>query len=74
MMWFMLLDSFLGLIQEELRNTHLRFLQTAKAAVEATAGNNNIGSYLYFRMVSGAPISSYSKYYIWEIMSSINCN
>ncbi len=35
-----------------------------KAAVEAAAGNNNIGSYLYFRMVSGAPISSYSKYYI----------
>lgn len=35
-----------------------------KAAVEALAGNNNIGSYKYFIMKSRANTSSYSKYYI----------
>ena len=35
-----------------------------KAAVEALAGNNNIGNYMYFIMKNRASYSSYKKYYI----------
>lgn len=35
-----------------------------KAAVEALAGNNNIGDYMYFLMKNRANYSSYSKYYV----------
>lgn len=35
-----------------------------RAAVEALAGNNNIGDYMFFRMKNKADFSSYSKYYI----------
>nr|WP_295677984.1 cell wall hydrolase [uncultured Lachnoclostridium sp.] len=35
-----------------------------KAAIEALAGNNNIGDYMYFRMKNTAKTSSYKKYYI----------
>lgn len=35
-----------------------------KAAVEALAGNNNIGDYKYFMMKNRAKTSSYKKYYI----------
>ncbi len=35
-----------------------------RAAVEALAGNNNIGDYMYFMMKNRAKTSSYKKYYI----------
>lgn len=35
-----------------------------KAAIEALAGNNNIGDYMYFLMKNRANYSSYSKYYV----------
>lgn len=35
-----------------------------KAAVEALAGNNNIGNYMYFIMKDRAKYNSYTKYYI----------
>lgn len=35
-----------------------------RAAVEALAGNNNIGSYMFFIMKGKASYSSYKKYYI----------
>ena len=35
-----------------------------RAAVEALAGNNNIGNYMSFIMKSSAKYSSYSKYYV----------
>lgn len=35
-----------------------------RAAVEALAGNNNIGNYMYFIMKGKANYSSYTKYYI----------
>lgn len=35
-----------------------------KAAIEALAGNNNIGDYMYFMMKNRAKTSSYEKYYI----------
>lgn len=35
-----------------------------RAAVEALAGNNNIGNYMYFIMKNRASYSSYKKYYI----------
>lgn len=35
-----------------------------KAAIEALAGNNNIGNYMYFIMKGKANYSSYKKYYI----------
>lgn len=35
-----------------------------KAAIEALAGNNNIGDYMYFRMKNTAKTSTYKKYYI----------
>ncbi len=35
-----------------------------RAAVEALAGNNNIGNYMYFIMKNKANYSSYKKYYI----------
>ena len=35
-----------------------------KAAVEALAGVNNIGDFLFFRTKGSAKLSSYSKYYI----------
>ncbi len=35
-----------------------------KAAIEALAGNNNIGDYKYFIMKSKANYSSYKKYYV----------
>lgn len=35
-----------------------------RAAVEALAGNNNIGDYMYFIMKNKANYSSYKKYYI----------
>ncbi|ABX43359.1 cell wall hydrolase [Lachnoclostridium phytofermentans] len=35
-----------------------------KAAIEALAGNNNIGDYKYFMMKNRAKTSSYKKYYI----------
>lgn len=35
-----------------------------QAAIEALAGNNNIGDYMYFLMKGRANYSSYSKYYI----------
>ena len=35
-----------------------------KAAIEALAGNNNIGDYMYFMMKNRAKTSSYKKYYI----------
>lgn len=37
-----------------------------KAAIEALAGNNNIGDYMFFMMKNQAKLSSYSKYYILE--------
>ncbi len=35
-----------------------------RAAIEALAGNNNIGNYMYFIMKSRANYSSYKKYYV----------
>ncbi|MDD5935666.1 MAG: cell wall hydrolase [Clostridiales bacterium] len=35
-----------------------------RAAIEALAGNNNIGDYMYFRMKNTADYSSYKKYYV----------
>lgn len=35
-----------------------------KAAIEALAGNNNIGDYMFFIMKNKAKYSSYSKYYV----------
>jgi spore germination cell wall hydrolase CwlJ-like protein len=35
-----------------------------QAAIEALAGNNNVGDYMYFIMKNRANYSSYSKYYV----------